>query len=120
MSTTPASGSHKHPPRPPREATGPLLLHTPEGPPTVQVDRPGTVTADSGPAWVKAPPPRYHLEGPGGLATLQPVSAAAPPPPPPAPTSKVRCPKCKASFEWTSVRPTQLKCPHCGVKGFLK
>ena len=111
MSTAAVEG-RPHPPRPPRAATGPLLIHTPQGPPPELRDHYELTPTAAQPAWVKAPPPQYHLQEAGRL--IEPSSPA------PEPKGKVRCPKCKGGFEWTKRRPTEVECPHCGVKGLLR
>src|SRR5206468_3686723 len=60
----------RRPPRPPHEATAPILIHTPEGPPNVRGSPAVVVAPDAGPSWVRAPPPRYHLSEPGHLGEL--------------------------------------------------
>jgi hypothetical protein len=116
MSAPAAAESHRPVPRPPRPAQGPLLLHTPQGTPSITVR--GDVQVELGPAWVKAEPPRYHLEDAGRLVepSHEPSMAVKAP----QETSKVRCPKCRETFPWTTERPTSVLCPHCGAKGRLK
>lgn len=113
MSTSATQEPRRVPPRPPRPPEGPLLIHTPAGLPRD--------SAQTGPAWLKAPPPTYHLAKAAQLAEA--LVVEAPPPTieaaPPA-LSAVRCPKCREKFAWTTERPTTVKCPHCGTAGVLK
>ncbi len=115
MSTT-EPAARPHPPRPPREATGPLLIHTPQGPPPEFREHYELTPTAARPAWIRGPPPQYHLAEAGHL--IEP--SKIPPAPAPEPQAKVRCPKCKETFEWAKRRPVQVECPHCGVKGLLR
>ncbi|HKZ58279.1 MAG TPA: hypothetical protein VJ547_00320 [Candidatus Thermoplasmatota archaeon] len=129
MSTTSAETPRRTPPRAPRPTEGPLLVHTPAGLPHDSVE--------TGPAWIKGPPPAYHLAEaghlvePGRVPVVSPVTVpvvapvavpvAAPVTAPPATwTAPIRCPKCREKFDWTLERPTTVTCPHCRTQGVLK
>lgn len=121
MSTASVEPNRRTPPRPPRPTEGPLLVHTPAGLPHD--------SAETGPAWIKGPPPAYHLAEaghliePGAVLVATPVAmpVAAPVAAPMAPpTAPVRCPKCREKFDWSVERPTTVTCPHCGTQGVLK
>jgi DNA-directed RNA polymerase subunit RPC12/RpoP len=111
LSTASVEPSGRTPPRPPRPAEGPLLIPVPGVAPTH--------AGATGPAWVKAPPPAYHLGEVAHLVEPVEVHAALVQAPSPA-TAPVRCPKCRGRFDWTLERPATVTCPHCGTKGMLK